>query len=226
MPRARLATKSRRLQVQLLTFPTCKVLWLKGYLPRDLQLQTFDDTELLTTLGEVESLITANNGCAVVWAADLNYDMKRDNHFTRTVAAALTRMGLTSVWQGREVGHTHVHTDSIGTSTIDHFLVSRRLLGLVEDCGPIHRGDNLFRHSTIFLSLRLGEIDRRQPVAQPPPRRMPAWDQATPEELHGYTTALHEKLQAVKYPGSLLNCQDPSCEDPTHTGTAWCWISC
>ena len=66
-------------------------------MPCDPQLQTFEDTELLSTLAEVESLVTANNGCEVVWAADLNYNMKLDNHFTRTVAAALTRMGLTSV---------------------------------------------------------------------------------------------------------------------------------
>ena len=217
VPRARLATQSRRLQAQLLTFPTCKVLWVNGYLPCDPQVQTFDDTELVATLAEVEGLITTNNECEVVWAADLNYDMKRDNHFTRTVAAALTRMGLTSVWQGRDVGHTHIHIDGIGTSTINHFLVSPRLLELIEDCGPVHRGDNLSRHSAIFLSLRLGEVTRRQPAAQPPPRRMPAWDRATPEELHGYTAALHEKLQTVKCPGSLLYCKDPSCEDPRHT---------
>ena len=51
----------------------------------------FDDTELLTTLREFESLVIANSGCEVVWAADMNYDMGRNNHFTRTVAAALAR---------------------------------------------------------------------------------------------------------------------------------------
>ena len=46
---------------------------------------------------------------------------------------------------------------------------------------------------------------------------MPAWDRATHEELHGYTSALHERLQAVQCPGSLLFCQDTQCTDPTHT---------
>ena len=118
--------------------------------------------ELFTTLGEVESLVTANPSCEVVLAADLNYDMRRNNHFTRTMAASLEKMGLTSVWQGREVDHTHMHTDGINSSIIDHFLVSRRLLELVEDCGPIHCGDNLSRHSSIFLRLRLGEVCQRQ----------------------------------------------------------------
>ena len=190
---------------------------MNGYMPCDPQLQTFDDTELLTTLGEVESLVAANAGCEVVWAADLNFDMKRNNHFTRTVAGALERMGLTSVWKGRMVDHTHVHTDGISTSVIDHFLVSRQLLELVENCGPVHRGDNLSRHSAIFLRLRLGEVRRQQAAAQPRPRRMPAWDRATSEELHGYTVELQRRLQAVQCPGSLLHCQDPQCEEPSHS---------
>ena len=217
MARARVATSSPRLQAQLLTFPTCTVLWVNAYMPCDPQLQTFDDTELLATLGEVESLVTANAGCEVVWAADLNYDTRRNNHFTRTVAAALARMGLTSVWEGRVVDHTHVHTDGISSSVIDHFLVSRPLLELVEDCGPIHRGDNLSRHSPIFLRLRLGEVCLRQAAVQPPPRRMPAWDRATPEELHSYTMALQQRLQAVRCPGSLLHCQDPQCKESGHS---------
>ena len=58
-------------------------------MPCNPQLNTFDDTELLNNLGEVESLVTANPGCKVVLAADLNYDMRRNNHFTRTMAASL-----------------------------------------------------------------------------------------------------------------------------------------
>ena len=46
---------------------------------------------------------------------------------------------------------------------------------------------------------------------------MPAWDRATPEELRSYTAALYERLQAVQCPGSFLYCQDPRCEDSSHT---------
>ena len=116
-------------------------------MPCDPQTQSFDDTELLSVLSEVETMMAANSGCEVIWAADMNWDQRRDNHFTRTVSAAMTRLGLTSVWEGREIDYTHMHTDNVSSSTIDHFLVSRRLLDLVEDCGPVHRGDNLSRHS-------------------------------------------------------------------------------
>ena len=200
--RVRVQSNSPRVQAQIMTFPNCKLIWINAYLPCDPQLQHFDDTELIETLSEVERIVAASNDCDVVWAADMNYDTRRENHFTRTVAAALQRLGLKSLWEGKPVDHTHVHTDGVKTSIIDHFLVSPRLVELVEDCGPIHRGDNLSRHSPIFCSLRLGDLPRRSVSVQPPPRRMPAWDSATVEEKAVYTSQLHQRLQAVKCPQS------------------------
>ena len=147
----------------------------------------------------------------------MNYDTRRENHFTRTVAPVLQRLGLSSVWEGRQIDYTHVHTDGVKTRIIDHFLISQRLVSLVEDCGPLHRGDNLSRHSPILLSLRLGDLPRRPIGTQPPPRRMPAWDSATTEEKLAYTTQLHHKWQAVQCPQSMLHCRDPHCEDGRHT---------
>ena len=156
----RVQVTSPRLQAQLLSFPTCQVLWINSYMPCDPQSQDFDDTELVATLAEVESMVTTNHGCKVVWAADMNWDNSRDNHFTRTVATAVARLGLTSVWEGRAIDYTHTH--GVSHSTIDHFMVSWRLLEQVTNCGPEHRGDNLSRHSPIFLSLRLGDLERRE----------------------------------------------------------------
>ena len=139
LAQARVVTKSPRLQAQVLNFSNCKVLWINGYMPCDPQQQTIDETKLLATLGEVESLVLSNAGCEVVWAANMNYDMRRDNHFIRTVASVLERMGLTSVWQDCPIDHTHIYTDGVSTSVIDHFLVSRRLLGEVEDCAEMEK---------------------------------------------------------------------------------------
>ena len=216
VPRARVAAGSPRIQAQKLKFPNCNVLWINTYFPCDPQLQDYDATELIQTLAEIERIVTASSDCETILSGDLNCDMKRDNLFTRTVRAALRRLNLASVWEGRQVDYTHTHTDGSSTSVIDHFVLSPRLLGLVEDCGPIHRGDNLSRHSPILLSLRLGEMTRRQAAAQPPPPRMPAWGRATEEEVAGYTAALHQRLQAVQCPGSLVHCRDPLCTDPSH----------
>ena len=213
----RIITQSPRIQAQVFSFPTCKVLWLNTYMPCDPQLQHFDDTELLQTLSQVEDLITASAGCEVVWAGDMNWDMGRNNHFTRTVSAAVRRLGLTSVWQNRDISHTHVHTDYVSTSTIDHFILSPRLLDLVDVCGPVHRGDNLSRHSPIFLSLRLGDLPVRPASMQPPPRRMPAWDSATETEKADYTAKLQRRLQEVQCPASMVHCRDPTCGNSTHS---------
>ena len=167
--RARVVAKSPRLQAQVLTFSTCKLLWINGYMPCDPQLQSFDDTELLSVLSEVESIMMANNGCEVVWAADMNWDRRRDNHFTRTVSAAMARLDLTTVWEGSNIDYTHIHTDGVSTSTIDHFLVSRRLLDHLVECGPVHKGDNLSRHSAIFLSLNLGALHKEEITDHPLP---------------------------------------------------------
>ena len=217
VPRARVAASSPRIQAQKLLFQNCKVLWINTYLPCDPQLQDYDATELIQTLSEIERIVTTEGDCEVVISGDLNYDPSRNNLFTRTVAAALRRLGLVSVWEGRPIDYTHTHTDGTSTSTIDHFVVSQRLLGLVDDSGPVHRADNLSRHSPILLSLRLGELPRRQAAAQPPPPRMPAWGRATEEELAGYTAALHQRLQRVRCPGSLRHCRDPLCADPAHS---------
>ena len=101
-------------------------------MPCDPQLQEFDDTELVSTLSELEIIIANNSDCEVVLAADMNWDTSRDNHFTRTVARTVDNLGLTSVWQGRNIDFTHTHTDGKSHSTLDHFLLSRPLLELVD----------------------------------------------------------------------------------------------
>ena len=214
--RSRLVAQSPRVQAQILSFPACKILWINLYMPCDPQLQHFEDTELIQTLCEIERLVILSRDCEVIVSGDINYETRRDNHFTRTVSAFLKKLQLSSVWEGRNVGFTHVHTDRVSTSVLDHFLLSQRLLSLVDDCGPIHRGDNLSRHSPIFLSLRLGELSRRPEFIQPPPPHMPAWGRSNEKELSSYTRTLNQQLLLVRCPGSLLNCRDPLCEDRAH----------
>ena len=215
--RSRLVPQSPRVQAQLLTFPACRVLWINVYMPCDPQLEHFDDTELVETLSEIERLVTESSDCEVIVSGDINYEPRRNNHFTRTVSATLQRLRLSSVWEGHNIDFTHVHTDRVNTSVLDHFLLSQRLLSLVEDCGPVHRGDNLSRHSPIFLSLRLGDLQKKPQSKQPPPPRMPAWSRAREEELEAYTRTLHQKLTSVRCPGSLVHCRDPLCENSAHS---------
>ncbi len=100
---ARVKTKSPRIQAQILTFQTCKILWINTYMPCDPQLQLYDDTELLTTLNEIEEIITQSRNCDVIWAADMNWDTKRDNHFTRTLENFMKQIGVISIWEKHNI---------------------------------------------------------------------------------------------------------------------------
>ena len=215
--RERIISKNPRVQAQILHFPSCKILWINSYLPCDPQLQHYDDMELLTCLAEVESIVTANPGAEILWSGDLNYDLSRNNHFTRTVAFSIERLGLVPLWKDNNIDYTHIHTDGVSSSTIDHFMLSPALLPLVEECGPLHRGDNLSRHSPVFVKLKISGVPHRPLTEQSPPRRRPAWDRATEAEVESYTTRLHQRLQGIHIPGSMVHCRDPLCNEPSHT---------
>ena len=46
---------------------------------------------------------------------------------------------------------------------------------------------------------------------------MPAWESATKDEKQNYTAKLHDRLQSVKCPGSMLHCRDSKCSDSVHS---------
>ena len=85
------------------------------------------------------------------------------------------------------------------------------------DCGPIHFGDNMSRHSPIFVSFNLGELQHQEQSEQPPPRRLPDWDRATSEEIYNYRSTLQQKLQAISIPECTAQCMDYNCTDESHS---------
>ncbi len=52
------------------------------------------------------------------------------------------------------VDYTHLHTDGIITSTIDHFFVGRNILQICENGGVTHSVDNLSNHSIIYAVIQ------------------------------------------------------------------------
>ena len=137
----RVVTKSWRIQAQVLNFPTSRILWINTYLPTDPQTVNFDESELIDVLNEVENIMDEthfNNG-------DLNWDMGRRSGFSAVMANFVQKVGLVSLWHHHPVDFTHVHTDDVSTSILDHFMVNERLIPLVEECVALHRGDNLSR---------------------------------------------------------------------------------
>ena len=128
----------------------------------------------------------------------------------------VSRMGLISLWQEHPVDFTHLDTDNKSTSTLDHFLVSPSLLPLVSGCGVIHRGDNMSRHSPIWLKINLrAPLPLRKKVVAHAPRK-PSWPKATDADVFTYTAALTARINNLQVPESML-CTDCKCTNPMHS---------
>ena len=131
--------------------PTCRLLWLNTYMPTDpKRITEYDDFELQEVLVEVEAILSTCSYTDVIWGGDINWDMSRVTYFARTMAAFVERLGLVSLWSNYPVRYTYMHTDNKSVSILDHFLLSPRLLKLVEECGVEERGDNLSGHCPIW----------------------------------------------------------------------------
>ena len=108
-----------------------------------------------------------------------------------------------------------MHTDFTSTSTLDHFLVSERLVPLVESCQVLHSGINLSRHSPILLKLKVGEIPSKQKVNFKQQKK-PAWHKATEDCMARYKLDMHDRLLSRPVP-EVMGCVDPHCGDPAHS---------
>ena len=129
---------------------------------------------------------------------------------------SIHRIGLVSLWSAYPVDFTHVHTDNKSVSTVDHFIVNPELLPRVCGSGAIQAGDNLSRHSPIWLKISLGEpLPLKKVVPHRTPRK-PSWPKATPENIGNFTETLGSRLSDVVAPDSL-GCSNCQCTDPLHS---------
>ena len=216
--RDRLLPQGWRLQAQVLHLPAARILWINSYLPTDPgPSASWDEAELVSCLAQVEGLLATAVYDECVWAGDLNWSTERNTKFARTMAAFTTRMGLVPVWTHHPVDYTHIHTDLKSTSTLDHFIVTPRLLPLIEESGVIHRGDNRSRHSPIYLRLQLGALPVRGKKKKTVPPRRPAWSRASEVQLEVYTKQLECKLESLTCKSESLTCNDPHCSIAAHS---------
>ena len=217
--RDRVTSKHYRVQAQVLHLPTTTVLWINTYLPTDPQLmRNFDDTQLQSCLAEVENIISNTVHDDIVWGADLNWDMARNTQFAQVVSSFMERFNLVSLWSQHGISHSFEQickNGRVSNSTVDHFVLSPRLLPLVLDCGAVHRGDNLSFHSPIWVKLRVGALPLKKRTTASSQKK-PSWTKASQEQVDSYTAALQDRLSAVHAPHSLL-CQDVHCQEITHT---------
>ena len=175
----------------------------------------YDDHVLREVLEQVESIIENSDFDDIDLGSDLNWDPSRKTYFVKNVNNFVERFGLVCLWSEFPLSCTHSHTDGKSCSTIDHFLVTPRLLSLVDKCGIEERGDNLSKHCPIWVKFRLGTLPLRFQTRKWIPRK-PCWSKASLECSNTYTGNLQGKLMSKKLPSSLW-CSDPHCSDKSHS---------
>ncbi len=73
--------------------------------------------------------ILQNVNCdGIVLGVDLNSDFSPNSCFVNNINMFMNNHGLQSLWNMLNVDYTYMHTDGVSTSTIDHFIVSNRVL--------------------------------------------------------------------------------------------------
>ena len=215
----KVSTSNNRLQCQIIELPSnIKIFWCNVYFPVDTgaSRESFDETELVTVLTELENLMDQSSFDHCILGGDLNFEKSRTNNgFIQIVSEFCERLGVESTWDTFSVDFTHIHTDYKSVATLDHFLVNKDLLPFITDCNVMHFGDNLSRHSPIMMRINVGDIPARQRVVPPVSRRSPAWYKAKKDHLNSYTFNLHEKIDTLHVPQSL-SCRNPECKSEQH----------
>ena len=213
----RITTQGFRIQAQVLNMPTSRLLWVNTYMPTDpKRLTEYDDSDLQEVLLEVNTILSCSNYTDVIWSGDLNWDMSRATYFSKTMGDFVEKLGLVSLWSIHPVRYTYMHTDNKTLSVLDHFLLSPRLLDLIVECGVLERGDNLSGHCPIWLKLNLGRLPAKRISSKWLPRK-PSWGKADQVQVQHFKSDLQDRLAKLNIPLHALSCQNPHCQDPSHT---------
>ena len=212
----RIMVRNWRLQAQVIHVnDSYKLLFVNVYFPNDPQTQSMDETELLSTLEDLEDIIENSTFDDALFAGDWNWDESRNTRFVRIVQEFMRRMELVSVWSKYDVKYTYEHNVGVGFSTIDHFFTTPRFLEEnVVDAGAVTLPDNLSNHSPIMIKIKLPEAVRKvedKPVITVKPN----WKKAEDEDIENYSEMLTDMLSDLPLPASI-SCSDVLCEDVSH----------
>ncbi len=114
----------------------------------------YNNAKLGIVLADIADTLLNVNCDGIILAGDLNCDFTRTTGFVDNIKMFMRNTGLNPLWSKYYVDYTHLHTDGISISTIDHFMVSGNILQICENGGVTHSVDNLSNHSIIYAVIQ------------------------------------------------------------------------
>ena len=194
------------------------ILLLCVYFPTDKQMGESHLHDLEMVLHDINYFVENTPCTKLVIGGDFNCDFARDTHFVTCVRSFILSHQSQSAWDLFPIDFTHIHTDGVSTSTIDHIIVSHSLQ--ISNAFTLHHIDNTSRHSAISVHVNCVLIDT-QPMCDKPSHStdsLPrcAWYKATHSDLHKYKECLETKLNNINVCDDLKSCNDHMCKNESH----------
>ena len=115
--------KSSRIQSLLIETMSDEILLINTHFPTDPSNDEFDETELLLTLSDINTVVMNQDFDRLIWAGDINADFNRNTRFVKLIRDFICELDVCKSWDKFEIDFTHAHevNDTLHVSTIDHF---------------------------------------------------------------------------------------------------------
>ena len=210
---------SSRIQCLLIETVGDKILLLNTYFPTDPKCDEFDESDLLTTLSEINTALMNHNFDRLVWAGDINADFKRNTRFVKIVDEFICELDIRKSWDSYNVDFTHCHelNGMLHVSTIDHFIWNSTAVDSILDAGVLHLSENLSDHSPVYCKVK-SVVERKQSTSIDYVKTLqrPSWKNATESDKELYCNNLCTRLNNISMPPCLTNCTNVHCTDEEH----------
>ena len=214
---SKVSTNNFRLQGTKFSLPCGSFLLLNTYFPCDPRVNQFDETELLTLLGEIRQVLIKEECIYNLVLGDLNCHFTRQSTFTQLVHSFFTDLNFKVFWeqdkdlyniQETDFTFSQVQNGQTSTSIIDHFIGNDTLVKSVTDAGVIHNPNNPSNHDPIFTKLSLQGIDysNKSEIKQSRVK----WERATELAKDKFEEVLDDKLSNISVPHSV-SCRNVHC---------------
>ena len=204
-----------RVQAVIISTTHSDTLLINSYFPFDERTEEHENEELTETVAVIQNIINNNNCDSIIWTGDINADFSRNNLQCRTVQEMVVGNNLTSVWDDFDVDFTCTYEREGDThvSLLDHFFLSEDLK--VTEAGVLHHPDNSSDHEPIFCVLE--SLALSQSVTERAPHKSkPSWKIASKEQKEQYKLLLENRLESIKMPTQVTECENVHCRDPVH----------
>ncbi|ELU06189.1 hypothetical protein CAPTEDRAFT_212159 [Capitella teleta] len=199
----------------------CPLLLANLYMPCDTDHAVDNLNVFIEVLNDVSNLAESANVDSIVIGGDLNTDISQQHswHTAALLGYVLEKdLSLLNGLPMYNVDYTYESAAHRTRSTLDHFLVSNRLLLLqhVESVHVKHSVLNPSDHSVLLMSLNVQVSSVPQNPAGSRRDPKPLWHKATDAHIQEYRARLDDLSSMVATPLHALRCSGHQCTQHAH----------